>query len=374
MPTLAHHLQAEIERSLSADRSLPGIVATVLAPSHGFIWSGACGRVAFEGNEDLTPAHAFRIASVTKVYTAATVMRLIEQGQLSLQDPIIRRLGSDSLASLAAAGYPLDRVSLFHLLTHTAGLPDHSLCDAYRRAVEADPQRRWTRQEQVDLAAQLGEPLAEPGRRFSYSDTGYVLLGEVVERATGQPLHEAQRELLGFARLGLVDTHFETLEPAPSAQCRAHQYIDRWDALGIHASCDLYGGGGLVSTTREVAVFLRALLRGELFEQPQTLALALMTPTVAFEPGVFLHSALLRGRTWGGLPCWGHGGYWGVGAAYFPTHDLTLVVSYGQAESAAHTQGGADQPGLMDRLAALACREIARRHQAEPTALTDTSP
>lgn len=354
MHPLAHQLQAEIERSLSSDRSLPGISATVLAPSRGFAWSGACGRVAFDG-VDLRPDHAFRIASVTKVYTAATLMRLVEQGRLGLQDRLTQRLGAPSLVGMRAAGHDPDRITLFHLLTHTAGLADHATSEAYRQAVEARPQRRWTRQEQIDLAMRLGGPLAPPGRQFNYADTGYLLLAEVIERASGQPLPAAMRERLGFARLGLVQTHFETLELEPPRQPRAHQYIGRWDVLDIDASCDLYGGGGLVSTTREVATLLRALLRGELFEQPQTLAMALMTPTVTVPPGAFLHSALLRGRTWGGLPCWGHGGYWGVGAAYFPTHDVALVATWGQAESAPRTAGTDEQAGLMDRLAALAC-------------------
>lgn len=355
MHSLSHQLQAEIESSLFGDPSLPGIVASVLAPSRGFAWSGACGNVEF-GGESLTPDHAFRIASVTKVYTAATLMRLIERGLLKLEDLLVHCLGSRSLDVLSAAGYAVDRITLFHLLTHTSGLPDHATTHAYRQAVEADPRRRWARQEQIDLLLHLGQPIADPGRRFSYSDTGYLLLGEVIERASGRSLPEAVRDELRFARLGLVQTHFESLEPAPIGQLRAHQYIGAWDVLSIDPSCDLYGGGGLVSTTQEVAIFLRALLRGELFDRPQTLPMALMTPTAAIADGSFLHSALLRGRTWGGLPCWGHGGYWGVGAAYFPTHDLAVVVSYGQAECSAQTSGTPQQFGLMDRLAAIACQ------------------
>ncbi|MDN3923208.1 serine hydrolase domain-containing protein [Roseateles violae] len=373
MSSLEHHLQTEIERSLSMDPSLPGIVATVLAPSSGFAWSGACGRVQFDG-EPLRPEHAFRIASVTKVFTAATVLRLVEQGRLALQDRLVDRLGRRSVELLAAAGYAPERIGLFDLLTHTAGLPDHASSEAYARALQADPQRRWTRHEQIELAMQLGGPLAEPGRLFSYSDTGYLLLGESIERASGQPLPQAMRERLAFSRLGLDQTHFETLEAAPAGQPRAHQYIGAWDALQIDASCDLYGGGGLVSTTRELAVFLRALLRGELFERAQTLAMALMTPTVGFADGAFLHSALLRGRIWGGMPCWGHGGYWGMGAAYFPTHDLALAVSWGQAESAAHTAGTPEQAGLMDRLAALCAKGIGEQFGLRPVRQEQAAP
>jgi D-alanyl-D-alanine carboxypeptidase len=353
MKHLHQLLQAEIERSLALDPSLPGIMATVEIPKHCFAWSGACGLARRGSPAALTPEHAFRIASVTKVYTAATVMRLIEQGRLTLFEPIEARLLPASAAALRSAGHAPERITLFHLLTHTSGLVDHAASENYMQAIQAAPQRRWTRAAQIDFAMQLGGPVAELGREFSYSDTGFILLGEIIEGVSGQPLPAVIREQLGFKRLGLKQTHFETLEAEPPGQVRAHQYIGDWDGLEVDASCDLYGGGGLISTTQEIATFLRALLRGELFDQAQTLAMALMTPSVRFKPGDFLHSALLRGRCWGSESCWGHGGFWGIGAAYFPAHDAALVTAYNQVECNAHTAGSPEQAGLMGRLAVI---------------------
>jgi D-alanyl-D-alanine carboxypeptidase len=350
---LAAALQAEIERSLALDPSLPGIAVTVEAPRMGLAWSGACGRAARDGKEALSSEHGFRIASVTKVYTAATALRLVEQGLLPLFTPIAPLIGTSTHAALGNAGHQPDRITVFQLLTHTSGLPDHASSAAYVDAVIKAPARVWTRDEQMAFAMTIGGPVAAAGTHFHYSDTGYLLIAEILERAAGQPLPALIRQQLGFARLALTQTHFERLEPAPPGQRRAHQYVGPTDANRIDPSCDLFGGGGIVSTTAEVGRFLRALLQGELFERPETLATALMTPSVSFASGDWLHSALLRGRVFGSEAGWSHGGFWGVQALYLPASDLCLVLAYNQAECLDTTRGAPGVPGLADRLVAI---------------------
>src|SRR5204862_1252455 len=122
-------------------------------------------------------------------------------------------------------------------------------------------------------------PYAPPGKAFHYADTGYVLLGEIVERATGRPLGSAFRRLLGFGKLGLTRTYLESLEARPqAAHPRAHQYYQRIDATAFDPSFDLYGGGGLVSTVGDLARFYRALLHGQVFEKRATLRTMLGQP------------------------------------------------------------------------------------------------
>ena len=74
-----------------------------------------------------------------------------------------------------------------------------------------------------------GEPLAPPGRNVSYSDTGYILLGQIVESVSGRPQAAAYRQLLRFGRLGVSATFFETLEPKPPGAGAAHQYFGDLD-------------------------------------------------------------------------------------------------------------------------------------------------
>jgi CubicO group peptidase (beta-lactamase class C family) len=103
----------------------------------------------------------------------------------------------------------------------------------------------------------LGGPRSQPGTHFSYSDTAYVILGDLLERVGGRPLHLLMRELLHFERMGLVQTHFERHELPPVGQKRAGQYLDGIDGATLDCSIDLSGGGGLIATTEELARFFR---------------------------------------------------------------------------------------------------------------------
>lgn len=366
----AARLQAELESSWDADPSLPGIVATVDAPRIGLSWSGACGGVQ-RGGEALTPDHAFRVASITKPFTSAVALRLFEQGRLDLFAPVASLLDSGTRQRLEAAGYQPRVISAYHLMTHGSGLRDHAGPDSgYDEAVLRDPAHVWTHDEQVALCMSLGGPLSRPGLQFSYSDTAYVILGDMLERVGGRPLHLMMRELLHFERLGLRSTHFERQESPPAGQLRAGQYFESTDAATIDCSCDLSGGGGLVATTNELARFFRAACLGELFDHRQTQALALATPSLLFTlPRDTLHAPLMRGRWIGDEPSWCHGGFWGALAAYFPASDLSLALSFNQAragESTSGQPGDPARPSLADRLARLAQSAVRQQGPAHP--------
>src|SRR5205807_7846965 len=116
-------------------------------------------------------------------------------------------------------------------------------------------------------------------RQYSYADTGYVILGEIVERTTGKPLPAAVSDLLKLKSLGIRSTYFESLEPPPpGALPRAHQYLGAADIHDIDPSFDLYGGGGQVSTTADLSRFFKALFQGRVFDHPETLAAGLVSP------------------------------------------------------------------------------------------------
>jgi D-alanyl-D-alanine carboxypeptidase len=357
--SVAAGLQAELDRSWAADPGLPGIVATLHAPHIGLAWSGACGGSRRSGGEPLTPAHAFRIASITKPFTSAVALRLFEQGRLDLFAPIAALLDSGTRQQLESAGCEPTRITAYHMLTHGSGLRDHAVAGSgYAEAILGDPSHVWTHAEQIELCMSLGGPLSQPGTHFSYSDTAYLILGDMLERATGQPLHVLMRELLHFDRLGLVQTHFERHESPPAGQRRAGQYFDDIDVASFDCSCDLSGGGGLISTTDELARFFRAACLGELFERRQTLALALATPSLIFvPPRDALHSPLMRGRWVGSEAGWYHSGFWGAVAAYCPASDVAMALSFNQAQAGASTlgvPGDPTSPSLVDRLACVA--------------------
>ncbi len=174
-------------------------------------------------------------------------------------------------------------------------------------------------------AVEHGRPLAPPGEEFHYSDTGYVILGEVLELVTGRSLAAAYRTLLPLGELGLDSIHLESLEPTPGAGAdRAHQYVAGTDLLTVDPSCDLWGGGGLVSTMSDLTGFVRALFRGRVFARPATLAtmLAPVEARGAAGRGMGIYEVPLGPGRW-----WGHCGVWGVVMAYRPDRDLAVATT-----------------------------------------------
>jgi D-alanyl-D-alanine carboxypeptidase len=204
---------------------------------------------------------------------------------------------------------------------------------AFPAAVTTDPQRRWRRDEQIALAMDGTRPVGPPGETWSYSDTGYVILGEVIERRTGQSLAMAIRALLPLDQLGLADTWFETLETPPRAggsPPRLAQYLGNVDMTAADPSFDLWGGGGLVSTVKDLTLFMRAMLDGKVFRHPETLQLALAAPRPVKAGADTRHGLIFFHDRFAGHGCIGHPGFWNVDLVACPDLDLVLAVSLNQ--------------------------------------------
>ena len=327
-------LQAAIEGVAREDASIPGVIAAVSAPRLGIEWRGATGSLVRGGTEPLKPTDAFRIASVTKIYTAATVIRLIESGAFGLYDRIEPLISEKTRAALLSDGYDLPALTVYHLLTHTSGLYDTSTSPEFAAAVTKDPMHRWTRDEQIAFAMTYGKPAAAPGAAYNYSESSYLVLAEIIERASGRSMEDAITSLLGLADHGLDETYFESLQPTPSGERRAHQYVGDVDATGFDPSLDLFGGGGLVSTVSDLVGFIRPLMQGELFAGKSTMAMALQIPPT--KNNALAHAPLLAQTQFGQRRCWSHAGYWGVELIYCPDIDVAVAISWGQAEPKAN--------------------------------------
>ncbi len=311
-------LQRILTDFLAENPAAPGVSAHVICPYLGLEWSGAAGTVAHGSREPLTSGHTFRIASNTKTYVAAAILRLVEDGRLSLDATLSSCLPPDQAALLAGDGYRIDAITLRQVLSHTSGLADHSGDDRYGEAIIADPQHAWTRDEQVRRCVELFDPLGPPGAQFVYSDTGYILLGGIVEAVTGRELGMAVRELLDYPRLGLGATWWEYTEAAPGrAGPRAHQYIGEHDVTAWNASFDLYGGGGLITDVRDLGRFMRVLLKGRVLHDQATLAAMTGDGTSRYRLGLMCQT--LDDRL-----AWGHQGFWNTFAFHVPTLDATI--------------------------------------------------
>lgn len=311
-------LQGIVDRYLAENPLAPGVLAHVVCPGLGLDHSFAAGTVDHSSDVPLTDAHTFRIASNTKTYMAAALLRLVEMDRLELDDPLGPHLSAERRALLAADGYDLETITIAQVLSHTAGLAEHPADPRFAEMIYADPQRVWTADEQVRLMVEWCDPVGPPGGRYQYSDTGYVLLGGIIEGLADRPLGVAVHELLDYERLGLNVTWWEYTERPPGGtDPRAHQYIGDHDIIDWNASFDLFGGGGLVTDAPDLALFMRLLLQGGVLCDDATLTAMTGGGTAPYRLG-------LMSMELGGHVVFGHQGFWNTFAFHVPVLDLTV--------------------------------------------------
>ncbi|MCD0449573.1 beta-lactamase family protein [Actinocorallia sp. API 0066] len=283
----------------------------------GIAYTGAAGVFA-PGGRALRPGDPFRTASVTKAFTAVAALRLAERGVLGLDDPIGTHLDADLVARVAVwdGTSVAERITLRRLLDHTAGLYDYATDEEWLARVQDEPQRTWTARELVDWAVERGQPYFPPGEGFHYSDTGYVLVGMVIERVTGGSLADAYRTLV-TEPLDLTATR---LERPGAERVHAHAVIGGADTGDWNPTFDTHGGGGLVSTAEDLAAFLRAVITGDFLTEASRAAFLTTTPESDDSYALGLRRTDLDGDD-----AWYHTGFFGAFAGYVPSRDLTIT-------------------------------------------------
>jgi CubicO group peptidase (beta-lactamase class C family) len=254
---------AQIDRYLTnviRDTRIPGIVALVVDADR-IVYTGAFGRQDVANDVPMAEDTIFRIASMTKPVTSVAVMMLVQEGDVSLDDPVSDYLptfederviesfnAADKTYTTRPATTPL---TVRHLLTHTSGLgyafSNHTLASL----VGAEPGASVTR---FPL-------LHDPGARWTYGESTRVL-GTLVEEVSGQPLDEFLSERI-FVPLGMSDTFYTV--PAPKAARVATVHRTTPEGL-VEASnpaeitAPVYGDGGLHSTAADYARFIQLFL------------------------------------------------------------------------------------------------------------------
>jgi CubicO group peptidase (beta-lactamase class C family) len=197
----------------------------------------------------------FRLASVTKQFTSMLIMQLVEAGALDLSSPISKWLPD----------FPKekgDKITLHQLMTHSSGLPNYTAINGYRQ-IERDFHRP---QEIIDLV--IDKPLDfEPGSQVSYSNTGYVVLGLILETISGEKYDDLVLEKI-FEPLEMNDSGFD--RPNRIIKNRADGYTKNW---GEHYNayfmdCSIaFAAGGLYSTVDDMAKWDKALYTNDLLSE-----------------------------------------------------------------------------------------------------------
>lgn len=325
-------LQQVLERAVAKPGVLlPGAVAHYHNPAYR-PWSGAAGLGDLAGKVAMRPHDQIRAGSITKTFLAAVTLQHVEKGTLSLDQTLPALLPESVTSRIASA----DQITLRMLLNHTSGLPDWKTNEVELQ-VGANPGRIWTTDEAIDLAA-AQPPTFPPGAGWSYSNTNYTLVGLVLDRVGGGKSWRAQVRERIIQPLGLAHTRL----PEPGDTIMSGDYARGYHQVGSGAPIDLTGvdpsmagaagGNSLVSTAQDLGRFIEALLAGELFKRPETLATmttmveARSEADLPYRYGLGLESYTLPG----GIVAIGHSG----GAAGYanmmyrlPAHDTTIVTS-----------------------------------------------
>ncbi len=319
--------QKTIDSLYNVNQDAKGIMVHIESPINNISWSGAAGYSDFINKQVLEADQPALIASNTKTYVSAAILRLVERGEIQLNQPVKRVLTQRTKELFLNDGYDLDSIKVIHLMSHTSGIYDY-WDDKYVDFVNAHQKHRWTRNEQLKLAVTAGKPIGKPGETFSYADVNYLLLTEIIEVITHKPFYKAMRELLRYKELGLNNTWFVTLEKMPNnSKPLVHQYFEKynWDSYNIDPSWDLYGGGGIASNTRDLARFCYDLFNGKVIKDTSVFKRIFTHVNTQDSTQSNYHLGLAE-YSYNGIKGFGHDGYWGTVVVYFPELKTSMAV------------------------------------------------
>lgn len=249
---------AALDQKVDAYLREKNFQGTVLIAKQGkVLFSKGYGLANAEHGIPNTSQTVFRLGSITKQFTAVAILQLQEQGKLKIQDPISKYLPE----------YPRgDQITIHHLLTHTSGIP--SITDFPNLS---KIQRHPATPEKVmvyfkDLPLEF-----EPGSNCKYSDSGYIVLGAIVERAAGVPYEKYVQDHF-FLPLGMKATYFDHNQrviPHRAAGYGVGTNGEKINAEFIEMSFP-HGAGSLASTVSDLYLWDRALKEGKLLSKEST--------------------------------------------------------------------------------------------------------
>jgi CubicO group peptidase (beta-lactamase class C family) len=228
--------------------SEPGLAVIVVRKGQ-VVHRGAYGMANLELGVALKPDHVLRIGSVTKQFTSAAIMMLAEEGKLSVTDPITKFLPD----------YPSQgkTITVEHLLTHTSGIQRYTDMPKWRAMWRQD----MTVMELVDLFK--NEPMQfAPGERWRYNNSGYILLGAIIEKASGKKYADFVQERI-FTPLGMTDTRYDVTDQVIPRRATGYGRAgDRIVNAQYLSMTQPFAAGALMSTVDDLAKWDSALAAG----------------------------------------------------------------------------------------------------------------
>ena len=268
------NLEHSVSELVEKDKSIESCVLAVVKGDGSYSWAGAAGIANEDGQIFMTKDTTIYTASVTKLFTATTVMKLYEQGLLSLDDTMSEYLPSDYIKGLniyKGKDYS-NEITIKQLLANTSGIADYyeekgtDDKSAFDILVE-DPDSVWTVDGAIARTRDELQPHFAPGTGTFYSDANFLLLGKIIENVAQKPLQTVYEDYIfepcGCTHTWLVNLSLPQVESiAPADIFYKGRNITRMRLNGAD-----WADGGIISTAEDMIIFLKALNEGKIVSE-----------------------------------------------------------------------------------------------------------
>jgi D-alanyl-D-alanine carboxypeptidase len=319
-------LQARLE-GIRTKYRVPGVSVTIIWPD-GRTWTGVSGWANLARHVPVVPGTAFSIGSVTKTFMAALVLELAQDGRLSLDDRVRRWLPTARVASA---------VTIRELLEHSSGVFDFFSSPTIDVAILADRRRVWTPSQALSY---MRSPYCAAGQCWHYSNSNYVILGQIVKRVTGYSATSELRARL-FDPLGLRRTFVQGSEARRGAVATSYKMtgsgtstrrtsLSDGTTISPFTSVVTAAGtaGAIAASSRDLAAWARALYGGTVLDQVSEAAMLDVTHSLSLGSGLPYGLGVME-QWFGGRWTYGHNGRL-IGARasirYLPDYGFAIAV------------------------------------------------
>jgi D-alanyl-D-alanine carboxypeptidase len=330
------NLEHSVSELIEKDKSIENCVLTVTKGDGSYSWAGAAGIANQEGQVPMTKDTPIYIASVTKLYTATAIMKLYEEGALSLDDPMSKYLPADLIKGInvyKGKDYS-NEITIKQLLAQTSGIADYyeekgKDGKSVFEILVADPNSYWTVEKAITRTRDELQPHFAPGTGAFYSDANFLLLGKIIENVAQKPLQTVYEDYI-FRPCGCTHTWLVNLsQPQVASGAPADIFYNGKAITKMRLNGADWADGGIISTAGDMIIFLKALNEGKIVSK-DTLRLMhdwhkLDFPIQYGYGTMYFKLPPLMNKVTGVTPLWGHSG--STGSFLYYSEDLDLYMA-----------------------------------------------
>lgn len=327
-------IETSLKKIIDSDSKLHNGYLLVHSDKLHVHWNMAYGQT---GEMSANPEQPYHTASIGKVFTALIIAMFVEEGRMNYSDPIAKYLPEDVLTNLHMyKGTDYSReIHIEHLVSNTSGLGDYfeekTKHGKFLEVLQSDPKRIWTPVETIEWSKKYLKPHFSPGTGLHYTNTGFNLLGLIIEKVASKPYHEVLHEYI-FDRLNMKHSYLSQFsKPAEKSDMPTAHINSLGKEINIEdyrSFTSIYAAGQTVSTSEDLLIFMKALTDNRLISEQSLLQ---MMKWKKMWMGVDYGYGLSRVRMFALMPkynVWGHLGSTGSFMLYNPAMDLYVNGSF----------------------------------------------